>query len=334
MKTIVSQPSEIRRRLYSQIGNKLGLHPLSVEKDLWMTTVLQLLFALPYADAMVFKGGSSLSKIWSLIERLSEDVDIAVDRNIFGIEGDVTKKQMKKLRKQSSLFVKETLANDLKYKLQEVGLGDYCNVVAQADGTGDSTYPEPRKIFIEYETAFHDMVDPYVASSVMLEIGARSLMEPTSNAKVKSLIEKNSSIPTTLIDSEIITALPQKTFLEKVFLLHELFSTDGCASANRKSRHLYDIESMMDKPFALTAIHDDELWDNIRHHRSVFTPIKGINYEDTTRSNLRLTPPDEFKSVWKDDYSAMQEQMVYGRSLAFDDLLSRMEELQNRFKTI
>lgn len=334
MKTIVSQPSEIRRRLYSQIGNKLGLHPLSVEKDLWMTTVLQLLFALPYADAMVFKGGSSLSKIWSLIERLSEDVDIAVDRNIFGIEGDVTKKQIKKLRKQSSLFVKETLANDLKYKLQEVGLGDYCNVVAQADGTGDNTYPEPRKIFIEYETAFHDMVDPYVASSVMLEIGARSLMEPTSNAKVKSLIEKNSSIPTTLIDSEIITALPQKTFLEKVFLLHELFSTDGCASANRKSRHLYDIESMMDKPFALTAIHDDELWDNIRHHRSVFTPIKGIDYEDTTRSNLRLTPPDEFKSVWKDDYSAMQEQMVYGRSLAFDDLLSRMEELQNRFKTI
>ena len=327
MKTIVSQPSEIRRRLYSQIGNKLGLHPLSVEKDLWMTTVLQLLFALPYADAMVFKGGSSLSKIWSLIERLS-------DRNIFGIEGDVTKKQMKKLRKQSSLFVKETLANDLKSQLKEVGLGDYCNVVAQADGTGDSTYPEPRKIFIEYETAFNDMVDPYVTSSVMLEIGARSLMEPTSTAKVKSLIEKNSSIPTTLIDSEIITAMPQKTFLEKVFLLHELFSTDGCASANRKSRHLYDIESMMDKPFALTAIHDDELWENIRHHRSVFTPIKGIDYEDTTRNNLRLTPPDEVRSVWKDDYSAMQEQMVYGRSLTFDDLLLRMEELQNRFKTV
>ena len=226
------------------------------------------------------------------------------------------------------------MANDLKSQLKEVGLGDYCNVVAQADGTGDSTYPEPRKIFIEYETAFNDMVDPYVTSSVMLEIGARSLMEPTSTAKVKSLIEKNSSIPTTLIDSEIITAMPQKTFLEKVFLLHELFSTDGCASANRKSRHLYDIESMMDKPFALTAIHDDELWENIRHHRSVFTPIKGIDYEDTTRNNLRLTPPDEVRSVWKDDYSAMQEQMVYGRSLTFDDLLLRMEELQNRFKTV
>ena len=91
---------------------------------------------------------------------------------------------------------------------------------------------------------------------------------------------------------------------------------------------------MMDKPFALTAIHDDELWENIRHHRSVFTPIKGIDYEDTTRNNLRLTPPDEVRSVWKDDYSAMQEQMVYGRSLTFDDLLLRMEELQNRFKTV
>ena len=269
MKNIVSQSPEIRRRLYSQIGNKLGLHPLSVEKDLWVTTVLQVLFTLPYADAMVFKGGSSLSKVWNLIKRFSEDVDIAVDRKLFGIEGDVTKKQMKKLRKQSSLFVKEKLAPDLESRLEEAGIGEFCTVLPQPDGVGDGTYPEPRKIFIQYDTAFKDSVQPYVESSVMLEVGARSLIEPTAKAKVKSLIETNSPVSTTIVDSDIVTAMPEKTFLEKVFLLHELFSTEGCASANRKSRHLYDLESMMDMDFALSAVQDNELWDSIRHHRSV-----------------------------------------------------------------
>lgn len=291
MKRIVSQSPEIRRRLYSQIGNKLGLHPLSVEKDLWVTTVLQVLFTLPYTDAMVFKGGSSLSKVWNLIKRFSEDVDIAVDRKLFGIEGDVTKKQMKKLRKLSSLFVKEKLTPDLKSRLEEVGIGEFCTVLPQPDGIGDGTYPEPRKIFIQYETAFKDSVQPYVESSVMLEVGARSLIEPTAKAKVKSLIETNSPVSTTIVDSDVVTAMPEKTFLEKVFLLHELFSTEGCALANRKSRHLYDLESMMDMTFALSAVQDSVLWESIRHHRSVFTPIKGIDYDVDIRRDLRLTPP-------------------------------------------
>lgn len=331
MKKIVSQSPEIQRRLYSQIGNKLGLHPLSVEKDLWVTTVLQVLFSLPYADAMVFKGGSSLSKVWNLINRFSEDVDIAVDRRLFGIEGDVTKKQMKKLRKQSSLFVKEKLSPDLKSRFEEVGIGEYCTLLPQPDGVGDGTYPEPRKIFIQYETAFKDSVHPYVVSSVMLEVGARSLIEPTSKTKVKSLIEVNSPVTTTIVDSEVVTAMPEKTFLEKVFLLHELFSTEGCALANRKSRHLYDLESMMDMPFALAAVRDNELWENIRHHRSIFTPIKGIDYDEDIRKNLRLTPPSRYESVWKDDYTAMQEQMVHGKSLSFEELLLRMKDLSTRF---
>ena len=333
MKRIISQPAEIRKQLYTQIGNKLGLHPISVEKDLWVTSLLQVLFSLPYAECLVFKGGSSLSKVWNIIKRFSEDIDIAVDRKLFGMDGDITKKQMKKLRKESSLFIKEKLASDLKTRLDEFEIGEFCKVEPQPDGEGDGTYPEPRKIFIHYETVFKDNVKQYVEASVMLEIGARSLMEPTSKEKVRSLIESNSPMSTTLIDCDILTALPQKTFLEKIFLLHELFSTDGCASANRKSRHLYDLESMMDEPFALSAINDYDLWENIRHHRSVFTPIRGIDYEMPIRENIKLIPPFQFRNIWANDYKAMQEQMVYGQSLSFEELISRMSELQNRFKT-
>ena len=328
---IISQPAEIRRRLYDQIGLGLGLHPRSVEKDLWVTSVLQALFSLPYANAFVFKGGSSLSKVWSLISRFSEDVDIAVDRSLFGIEGDVTKKQLKKLRKDSSLFVKERLAKDVKNKLGELGLADYCKVEPQPDGEGNSTYPEPRKIFISYDTAFIDDIHSYMDASAMLEIGARSLIEPTATAKVQSLISANSPVNTTLIDSDIITAAPEKTFLEKAFLLHELFATGHCDNANRKSRHLYDLECMMDKDFAKEAINDDELWENIRHHREIFTSVKDIDYSADIRKEIVLVPPTDVIGNWESDYRDMQEQMVYGDSLSFSELIERMRELEGRF---
>lgn len=328
---VISQPAEIRRRLYDQIGLKLGLHPLSVEKDLWVTAVLQALFSLPYANAFVFKGGSSLSKVWSLIHRFSEDVDIAVDRTLFGIEGDVTKKQLKKLRKESSLFVKEKLSRDIESCLSDFGLSGYCKVSAQPDGEGNDTYPEPRKIFISYDSAFLDGIHSYMDSSVMLEIGARSLIEPTAVSKVKSLISANTPVNTTLIDSDIITAVPEKTFLEKAFLLHELFATGRCENANRKSRHLYDLECMMDKDFARAAISNDDLWENIRHHREIFTSVKDIDYSEDIRKNLVLVPPTSVIANWESDYHAMQEQMVYGDSLSFENLINRMRELSERF---
>ena len=87
----------------------------------------------------------------------------------------------------------------------------------------------------------------------------------------------------------------------------------------------------MDMPFALAAVRDNELWENIRHHRSIVTPIKGIDYDEDIRKNLRLTPPSRYESVWKDDYTAMQEQMVHGKSLSFEELLLRMKDLSTRF---
>lgn len=84
-----------------------NIPPQAVEKDLWVTTILQIVFSLPFAENLVFKGGTSLSKVFGKIERFSEDIDLAIDRTYFGLEGDLTKKQLKKLRKQSSTFVRE-----------------------------------------------------------------------------------------------------------------------------------------------------------------------------------------------------------------------------------
>lgn len=111
-----------RRTVFEQTAAKIKLPVVVIEKDFWVTEILNILFSLPYADKMVFKGGTSLSKVWGIIRRFSEDIDIAIDCNMFGIEGDVTKKQLKKLRKESSVFVRDTLANDLTLAVKQAGL--------------------------------------------------------------------------------------------------------------------------------------------------------------------------------------------------------------------
>ena len=250
----------------TQAANKTGLPVQAVEKDLWVTVVLQIVFTLPVANHLVFKGGTSLSKVWKVIHRFSEDIDLAIDPSIWGFEGDLTKKQIKRLRKASSLFVRDELCLSLKEAVTEIGMEKWLQVEAGPDGEGDGTYPEPRVIHIRYKSLFDEDL-PYLHSEVKLEVGARSLLEPTAEAAVTSVLEDTLPISTTVKQVMIPTALAEKSFLEKAFLLHELFSSQSPREADRKSRHLYDLVQMMCTDIATQAVANDELWNTIHHHR-------------------------------------------------------------------
>lgn len=319
-----------RRTVIEQVGLKMSLPVQAIEKDVWVTAMLQMLFSLPFADKLVFKGGTSLSKVWRAIDRFSEGIDLAIDREMFGMTGDLTIKQIKTLRKKSSLFVKNELCKALQLKIDEFRLNDHCRISPEPDGDGDKTYPEPRKIFIRYNALFDNL--PYLQPEVVLEIGSRSLFEPIAKHRVKSLISENLSIETDITDTEIITAVPAKTFLEKAFLLHEIFTGNGTMEANRKSRHLYDLERMMDADFALSAITDEELWGNIHHHRELFTRVSGVDYSSDIRQRISIIPPEAVIEDWKADYLDMQNSMIYGESLPFEHLLERLKELEYRFR--
>ncbi len=325
-KLSVEQKSEIIR----QVVNRTGLYPQIIEKDLWVTTFLQLIFSLPFADKLLFKGGTSLSKVWNTIERFSEDIDLAVDRKLFDLEGDLTIRQIKKLRKQSSLFVKETFCQELQNAIEKYDLQNLCSIEPESDGEGDKTYPEPRKIFIRYQSLFDTL--PYVKAEIVLEIGARSLIEPTAKSEVKSMVSENLPIETTLVNAPIITAVPEKTFIEKAFLLHEIFTSGGQMLANRMSRHLYDLEKMMDKEFAVKSISDNALWNTIHHHREKFTHINGVDYSKDIRPNICLIPPVQVIENWREDYEIMQNTMIYGDSLTFNELISRLKILEEKMR--
>lgn len=187
-------------------------------------------------------------------------------------------------------------------------------------------------ISLYYRSLYEESSISYVQPIVKLEVGARSLIEPTEEIVCRSMVSEVLPVED-YKNVAISVAAPQKTFLEKVFLLHELFSIEReSLSANRRSRHLYDIERMMDKPFAIAAVKDDALWEHIRQHRMAFTAMAGVDYNEHMRAELCLTPPERWMREWKEDYQRMSGTMIYGEKLPFEQLVARMKELEKRFR--
>ena len=331
MNNYFALPKLQQRQILEQATLRIKLPVQAIEKDIWVSTILQIIFSLPVAQHLIFKGGTSLSKAWGLINRFSEDIDLAAGRALFELEGDLTKKGIKKLRKRSSIFVRDDLFIMLQDALKQYGLADKCTLTVEPDGEGDNTYPEPRKIFIAYESAYDEQLD-YLRPIVMLEVGARSLVEPYEQVQVHSMVEGIFlSITTTLVNSNISTAIPAKTMVEKMFLLHELFSVPGHGTrAERKSRHLYDLYQMMQQDFAQEAITNDALWESIRHHREVFTSVQGVDYSGDVRQRICLLPREDIVAIWQSDYETMRSSMIHGSAPTWDELIEQITILQNK----
>lgn len=330
MNKFLTLTKEQRAAVFERVGASVGLPMQAVEKDFWVTVILQAVFSLPVAQHLIFKGGTSLSKAWGLISRFSEDIDLAVNPMALGAaEGDLTKKQIKKLRKASSLFVSEQLTPMLCAKINEMGMSAFLNIEAQPNGEGDNTYPEPRQIYIRYQSVFEKPLT-YLRPDVVLEVSARSLIEPAMPTHVSCILADYIPIQSAC-DAVVHTAIPAKTMVEKMFLLHELFSVPGHGTrAERKSRHLYDLYQMMQQDFAQEAITNDALWESIRHHREVFTSVQGVDYSGNVRQRICLLPREDIVAIWQSDYETMRSSMIHGSAPTWDELIEQITILQNK----
>lgn len=330
MNKFLTLTKEQRAAVFERVGASVGLPMQAVEKDFWVTVILQAVFSLPVAQHLIFKGGTSLSKAWGLISRFSEDIDLAVNPIALGAaEGDLTKKQIKKLRKASSLFVSEQLTPMLCAKINEMGMSAFLNIEAQPNDEGDNTYPEPRQIYIRYQSVFEKPLT-YLRPDVVLEVSARSLIEPAMPTHVSCILADYIPIQSAC-DAVVHTAIPAKTMVEKMFLLHELFSVPGHGTrAERKSRHLCDLYQMMQQDFAQEAITNDALWESIRHHREVFTSVQGVDYSGDVRQRICLLPREDIVAIWQSDYETMRSSMIHGSAPTWDELIEQITILQNK----
>ena len=319
-----------KKVVFEEISKSMGMVSSAIEKDWWVVQTLRLIFEMDCADSLVFKGGTSLSKAWGLINRFSEDIDLALDRKFLGFEGDLSNQQIKKLRKASFAYITDKFYPMLKTKFEETGL---TNVEINITETTDSDQ-DPRIIEIFYPSVFDNM--GYIRPKVIIEVGSRSLREPFSVRSFRSFVGENYP-DQPFADSSILipTVNPERTFLEKVFLLHEEFQKPiDKIRVERLTRHLYDIERLMDTEFAEKAFTDSKLYQDIVAHRRLFTPIRGIDYDNHVPQKINPIPPSEIIDEWQKDYEIMQGSMIYGESLSFSELIERIEELKKRFKSI
>jgi hypothetical protein len=320
-----------RIEVLNQATELTGLPAIAIEKDWWVSLCLNASFSLAYSKHIVFKGGTSLSKGWNLIERFSEDIDLAIDRKFFGFEGDASKTQIRKLRKQSCEFISIEFLKDLTQTLEDWGAITECKLFAQPVNDSDK---DPQVIEIHYNSVVD--ISEYLSQRVLVEISSRSLMEPTEKREINSILSANFPQLDFATDTFTIpTVLPQRTFLEKIFLLHEEFSQEPeKIRIDRLSRHLYDLERLMDTQYGVTALQDKELYKNIVTHREKFNPLRGLDYGNHTPDKIKIIPPDTVIKEYEKDYSEMTKFMIYGDALTFDRLVKRISELQKRINEI
>ena len=328
--TWLTLPLERRIDILNQATEFTGLPVVAIEKDWWITLALNACFSLPYSENIIFKGGTSLSKGWNLIERFSEDIDLALDRKYLGFEGDISKTQIRKLRTKSCEFISTVFVEDLKKVFTEWNAINQCSIFAQEVKDTDK---DPQIIEIYYQSVLD--TERYLPQKVLIEVGSRSLTEPTEKREINSIF--SSLFPNLNFADKpfsISTVLPQKTFLEKVFLLHEEFSqAPEKIRINRLTRHLYDLEKLMDTEHGIEALINITLYNNIVAHREKFNAIRGIDYANHTHDKINIVPPDSIIEQWREDYQVMTRNMFYGNFLTFDELINRITELQKRINT-
>lgn len=315
-----------KQEVLAAVSQSVGLPTFVIEKDWWVVQILRLITKMDITDQLVFKGGTSLSKAWGLIDRFSEDIDLAINREFFGFNGDISRTQVGKLKDASNKYLTTSFLNNLREMFTQTGIEDIKIDIVDAKDPDD----DPVKIEVRFPAVVQ--YSEYVQPRVLLEIGSRSLMEPSTACHFRSMIgELFSNMAFADSDIEIRCVNPERTFLEKLFLLHEEHQRPRDKMAIQyKSRHLYDIYKMSNTPFAEKAISDNELYASIIAHRERFTKLGGVDYNSHFPPNLNPIPPEDLLPIWRSDFEELLGNMIKGEDVTFNEVINIVKQISNR----
>jgi len=195
---------------------------------------------------------------------------------------------------------------------------------------------DPRIIEIYYPNIIAQPSE-YILPRVQVEIGCRSLREPFSIQTFGALVDEvyaGMDFVESLFD--VPTVNPERTILEKIFLLHEEFHRPADKRrVDRLSRHLYDVYQLSKTGVAYKAINNKELYETIVSHRHKFSRVGGVNYNNHNPKTLNPIPPSEIIDEWKDDYAKMLEDMIYEEQKpTFADLIKNLTGLKSKLQSL
>lgn len=327
---------ERRRRFCDEAQAKLSLRAASIEKDFWVCWTLREIFSLPGCGShLTFKGGTSLSKAWKLIERFSEDIDVVLDRGFIGFGGDkspeaaASNKQREKRLEALKLACQKRIRDSLKPELEERFQGVLPKGMqwSLVDDTDDA---DGQTLLFHFPSAYGDTA--YVRPVVKIELGARSDTEPCGLPQIQPYLKE--AFPGMFGGGSfaIRTVEPERTFWEKAMLLHEeTFRKSASGPKERLARHYYDVWCLITKGVAEKAITDLELFNRIAAHRAVFFRKSKEAQSSLHPGALRVVPLPDQVAAWKQDYQTMREDMFFGEVPTFEEVLRVVGDFERRF---
>lgn len=319
-----------RTEAFRETAARMGMSEAIVEKDFWVVWSLSQLFALPsFADHLIFKGGTSLSKAYDIINRFSEDIDISLDRTQLGfadendpehpdLSNNKRKTLLTELQEAAETTVTGQLLTELKSGLSE-GLGTDCELNVDPD--------DAQTLLFQYPSDQAN-TSAYVRPVVRFEFGVRGVQLPAEDIQIQSYVTGAFPDLLTKTSTTVRVLAVERTFWEKATILHMLHHKDPSkALADRMSRHYYDMAMMIDHEAKSRAMDSLSLLGEVAHHKSVFFKAASAKYEDAKPGTLRLLPHEALEAKLRRDYAGMQE-MIIGDAPDFDKILESIASLE------
>jgi len=351
MDKFANRPETERREILQEAATRRGVSTSIMEKDFWVCWTLKRLFEdAELAPHLIFKGGTSLSKCYGLIERFSEDIDLTISRQApylsdgknpgeDEISGKERERRIDALKKNAQAFVEKVILPKLKDRIGHVlGKTDAWNVVLDDEDPDRLTilFHYPKVFSYKIGTNFHNFTfdhsnfserDGYILPRLKLEFGARGETEPSEARPIRSYVAE--TFPDIVVEDvgSIPTLAVKRTFWEKATILHSLYH--GSKMRDRMSRHYYDTYMMDTKKVATSALHDVALLDQVVHNKSLLFRDAKASYETAKIGSLRLVPNNALLSSLQRDYATMNE-MFMSEAPAFDAIMSGLAELEKR----
>ena len=331
MKKSVLLGREDREVLFSRTAEKMKMHPSIVEKDFWVCFMLDHLFHdCMYKDAFVFKGGTSLSKSYHVIERFSEDIDLILDWRKLTNDTDPwderskTKQDQynKEINSQAAMFYREELVPALNKELAlKLGEGEWVEVDDNDPMVVNFKYPR-------------DFSMEYLVPVVRLEIGPLAEWMPSHVTVVEPFVATEYPNAFEQRTTDILTIDIERTFWEKLTILHKMaYFPQGKVLPRRYARHLYDVYCMANSWVKDSAFARKELLQKDVVFKQKFYYAKSAHYETATLKEIKLIPADYIMDEVSDDYAAMKN-MIYGAYPDFDCILTYLDELEDEIHNL
>ncbi|MCD6249547.1 MAG: nucleotidyl transferase AbiEii/AbiGii toxin family protein [candidate division Zixibacteria bacterium] len=325
MDSIAKLESTERKELFSETASKMGLVPAVIEKDFWVCYVLGKLFSSDQLkDKILFKGGTSLSKVFGLIKRFSEDIDLVLDWSELTADDpyeERSRSEQVKFNKKLNELACDYLVDKFAPSLKETLTDEFkLNVDRRV-----------QSVLVKYPSGFDSK---YVRPEICLEIGPLASWVPHGNFSVKPFAAD--IFPSQFAEPSVnVKAInSERTFWEKITILHhEAHRPVGNEIPTRYSRHYYDIIMMSKHAVKENAFADLNLLSDVVKFKEKFYYRAWAKYELAKPGTMKLYPPHHCIEILRKDYKAM-EGMIFDVPPTFDELMSCIRKIESEINEL